>query len=509
MLNRRLQRGNVAPFMILATGGLLLASAYAIDLTRMTGNASQLKRATDAAALAIGRANADGDENVTKDPVGFATAYVRQNLGMDAQLLDNLGEVTVEEGRSDDSNPTYRVTATSRHDPQVSGNASQDLTVHSTAELISKPLEVALAIDSSEIENAMTIGVNSKLHTDAARYFLDRLFGTDANGQPRETKENLRVALVPFSQEVNLYDPQYSRANQPRLTDWTAPGALRPEDYGTTLLQQYGFFKRYGDLRNPQYPDRRARRQAFFRGTNTNRSYEWIPSPAESKMQLVAGMIVSSNENMRAVVSERRFFSLTASNDDGVENTVETDTSIPNAPLLPLEAERSKLDERLDEIRGDWYLQVMPGLVWAGSALSPNWRGSGGWGDNTYPLDFNPDGSGPNRKAIVLLLNWNAGIATENQNQNLQDFLNICQSFSDNGIEFHAVVQATTELTAVPPGIDPVSIAADWLTPCTNGGKRLHVIAGSSSDTTSDFQAAVDSIANELKSQANRVLLVE
>ncbi|GFM81760.1 hypothetical protein PSCICN_24520 [Pseudomonas cichorii] len=509
MLNRRLQRGNVAPFMILATGGLLLASAYAIDVTRMTGNASQLKRATDAAALAVGRANADGDENVSKDPTGFATAYVRQNLGMDAQLLDNLGEVTVEEGRSADSNPTYRVTATSRHDPQVSGNASQDLTVHSTAELISKPLEVALAIDSSEIENAMTIGVNSKLHTDAARYFLDRLFGTDSSGQPRETKENLRVALVPFSQEVNVYDPQYSRANQPRLTEWSAPGALTPPDYGNVLLHQYGFFKRYGDLRNPQFPDRRARRLAFYRGTNTNESYDWIPSPAQSKMQVVAGMIISSNENMRAVVSERRFFTLSATNDDGVENLVDTDASIPNAPLLPLEADRSALDGRLDEIRGDWYLQVMPGLFWAGSALSPNWRGSGGWGDNTYPLDFNPDGSGPNRKAIVLLLNWNSGIATEDQNQSIQDFLDICQSFSDNGVEFHAVVRATTPLTSVPGGTSPVSIASDWLTPCTDGGKRLHVIEGNSSDTPGDLRTAFDSIANELKSQANRVLLVE
>ncbi|WP_095067659.1 TadE/TadG family type IV pilus assembly protein [Pseudomonas sp. Irchel 3A18] len=508
MLNRRLQRGNVAPFMILATGGLLLASAYAIDVTRMTGNASQLKRATDAAALAVGRANADGDENVSKDPTGFATAYVRQNLGMDAQLLDNLGEVTVEEGRSADSNPTYRVTATSRHDPQVSGNASQDLTVHSTAELISKPLEVALAIDSSVNFASIFSGISpdAQLHMDATEHFLGELFGQDSNGNTREEKENLRVAIIPFSNDVNLYDPDHSRNSQPRLKEWTTPDALTTED-PIPSLRTRGFYRQYGDLSNIMFPDRRARRQSFYRGDNyRDKTYDWIASPAESRMRLNANMMYLNPEDNRPVVSERRMFSLSTVDADGADQTIMTDHTIPNAPLLPLEASRSKIETRVREIRGDWQIHPLPGLVWAGSTLSPNWRGGNGWGDSTYPLDFNADGSGPNRKAIVLLMNWNAGSAWREEKETLRNYLDTCQSFSDNGIVFYAVVRNTTDINS--PGGHYVT-PADWLNPCTGGGQRLHVIEGNSSDTPGDLKAAFDSIANELKSQANRVLLVE
>ncbi len=79
--SRAAQEGAVAPFMVLALVGGLLAAGFAIDVLRMTGDAGQLKRATDAAALALGREYIRNSKDF--DTVGptLAGDYVRANLG--------------------------------------------------------------------------------------------------------------------------------------------------------------------------------------------------------------------------------------------------------------------------------------------------------------------------------------------------------------------------------------------------------------------------------------------
>ena len=93
MTSRHRQRGSVAPFMVLALGGALLATAYSIETSRMSNGAAQLKRATDAAALAVTMAYAS-DQNT--DVQALAERYVQANLGLDNEYLSHELNVAVE-----------------------------------------------------------------------------------------------------------------------------------------------------------------------------------------------------------------------------------------------------------------------------------------------------------------------------------------------------------------------------------------------------------------------------
>ena len=98
------EHGGVAPFMVLAIGGALLATAYAIDLARMTNNAAQIKRATDAAAIAIGNQLLMDSRSTPEQLSKMAWGYVQNNLGMDSDLFEQISQPTPNDTACDCAN---------------------------------------------------------------------------------------------------------------------------------------------------------------------------------------------------------------------------------------------------------------------------------------------------------------------------------------------------------------------------------------------------------------------
>ncbi|HEY0201334.1 MAG TPA: hypothetical protein VGC24_06550 [Burkholderiaceae bacterium] len=115
------QRGGAIVLLLLLIGAITALAAFASDSVRMTADAAQLKRATDAAAMAGAMARAK-DRDV--DIQTIAARYVAANLGMDTAQLDSQLQVTASAITQDDS-PGSRVTASFPAASRLSGTESQ------------------------------------------------------------------------------------------------------------------------------------------------------------------------------------------------------------------------------------------------------------------------------------------------------------------------------------------------------------------------------------------------
>lgn len=147
----REQHGGVAPFMVLAIGGALLATAYAVDLSRMTNNAGQVKRATDAAAIAIGNQQLMDSRTTAAELKKIAWGYVQNNLGMDSDLFEQLeyDSLTVSSAGGGDAPVTLRMEVSLHAQAFLIGGERRQQQVHSTVEVVSRPTEVALILPTT------------------------------------------------------------------------------------------------------------------------------------------------------------------------------------------------------------------------------------------------------------------------------------------------------------------------------------------------------------------------
>ncbi len=503
------QRGAIAPFAILMMAGILLTAAYVQDTVRMDANSRQLKRATDAAAMALGKEwlkqNAGFDE--VRDQM--ASEYIHANLGLDTALALTLEEVTVTESNRK-NNPAFTVSARFTARGDLTGFGHHSIAISSTAEVISTSQEIALVLDSSmTLVSSLGLNTDAQLHADAVLHFVDQLFGQDDQGTVNRERENLYISVVPFSNGVNLYDDDKPISGQTRLTQWTLPGALRPDEDHYRLGSR-GFYDRYGDLTNLVYPDRRAKRQGFYRGTdNLNRRWVWEPSPAEQPFRLLARMTDTNAEANRPLASESRYFTLstTGSGEFGGLQTISTDVGLPNTPVLPLTSSYSDIIDRVQRIKGDWEIWPMPGILWGGSTLSPSWRGEGGWGDSVLPKDYTQDSSGEiHNKSLVLFMEWFDGFAWDHIDT-AEDYINVCRHFEEQGIVFYAIVRVLQpgDLDKAQGGSDVAPSA--WLEPCTGGGERLQVI--STSADLEQLEDAFDAVYDDMTYSNAYVRLID
>lgn len=97
------ETGAGTAFYVLGTTmALLVSAAFIVDTSTATGDATQIKRATDAAALAVAhQATINGDEYDPEQIKELAYQYVKNNLGLNNALDNKLAreDVTVTEGR--------------------------------------------------------------------------------------------------------------------------------------------------------------------------------------------------------------------------------------------------------------------------------------------------------------------------------------------------------------------------------------------------------------------------
>lgn len=519
--------------MVLALGGALLATAYAIDTSRMTNSASQVKRATDAAALAIGQERLLSGDKSEEEFKNLAYGYVINNLGLDSTLAERIDEdsLALSQQKDDQGRTRYKVEVTFPADAELLGAESQLIQVHSTVEVQPSALEVALTLPNSVSESAANLAVLRRL----GKRFAEKLV---------KDREDAWLALVPYSQSVNV-SPDYtnpqsrapqgpSAAHAQRLSNWASASALRPVEL--TSLFRTG----YRGLDDRRIPDRRANLLCMYRGLNRGENYHWddapggqfgiyyrhdLPengSPGANPISWVGpvpldGQATGTN-HIRWMVADR---------------------GCPSAPLLPLTNDMNKIEERLDQMATRFNTNYAIAMGWSAMALAPAFRGANGWNlADDLPKDFKDDG-GDSYKAIVMLVNttgerwfdsdgYNAYVGqaidgetgTDGENVSLRTrrFAQLCDSFRERKLRFFMIAVGQDEIANNDLGaegtIDGASdfrrFAGPGLARCAEKAGDITYIPGF------DFVAAegriqelLDRILDDIRQQGSYVRLVE
>jgi Flp pilus assembly protein TadG len=498
---RSRQRGSAALLLLLLLTGLVALAAFNSDSTRMSADAAQLKRATDAAALACAAALVE-DENA--DLQQIAERYVRANLGMDDEQTGNALHITVTLGKND-GDSTVRVQADFSAQALLNDAGPQQVSVASTAAARQKSLEVALALPNTLNENSAELAVLRRLGKGFARELIGE-------------RDNTFLALVPYSQSVNVYDAQ----NTGRIRNWASSGALNPVEL--TSLFRSG----YGSLADRRMPDRRANLLCVYRGLNRGENYHWEQSPS-GQFQIYYRHDLPSNDLVYGI--EPYEISWTGPNPDfgqatGVNDTryLIADRGCPHAPLLPLSNDLAAIDARLEQMRSRFNTNYAIALGWSAMALAPSFRGGNGWGlQDDLPHDFDEDSS-DHVKAIVFVVkstgqrwfdsdSYNSYVGKKIDGDNdsgssndsliTQRFRNLCTSLRARDIKVFLIVTGSDEAEDENGNITSASYFRQV------AGPGLNVCAERNADQTylkgSDFAASEGQIEDRLQEISSRL----
>ncbi|GKW16362.1 hypothetical protein PEC301937_23110 [Pectobacterium carotovorum subsp. carotovorum] len=508
------EKGAGTGFYVLGAMALLVTAAFIVDTSTATGDATQIKRATDAAALAVGHQATINSEEYTQEEINaLAYEYVKNNLGMNKILSDKLvpGDVSVTEGQSSATRKTYTVNVAFETKPSLLSLGARKQEVYSTSEVVNRPTEVAFVMP---VTGDMSEGDIRSLKS-VSRAFVERMLGS-ADGK----RDNLWLSLVPYSQSVSVYDAEDAN----RIRRWAAPGALNPPELRSLFAS--GVVSSLADRR---FPDRRANLLCMYRGLGREENFFWDEPPV-GQFKIYYRHDLPQNGSPGAPPISWRGPNPDFDDTDAVDTRwIVADKGCPNAALMPLTNDENRLNQRIDQFSARFNVNYAIGMSWAGAALSPNMRGSDGWGDATLPLDFNLDGNGDGQKVIVMMANtignW---FDTDSYNFNrnefrgetgndtartfaAQRFRDLCSSFRARNIKFYFV--------GIRPG-DPEDFgrnlfdaeATPGLLICTEGEKRMSFIdgAGFGAEGVEDqLIRRLDRIAGQIETEGGYVRLVE
>ncbi|MDG0800028.1 pilus assembly protein TadG-related protein [Pectobacterium polaris] len=508
------EKGAGTGFYALGAMALLVTAAFIVDTSTATGDATQIKRATDAAALAVAhQATINGEEYSQEETNKLAYDYVKNNLGMNNALSEKLvvGDVAVTEGRNSETRKTYTVTVAFETKPSLLNLGTRKQEVYSTAEVINRPTEIAFVMPvTGDMSDADIRSLKS-----VSRSFVERMLSS-ADGK----RDNLWLSLVPYSQSVSVYDAEDAN----RIRRWASPGALNPPELRSLFAS--GVVSSMADRR---FPDRRANLLCMYRGLGREENFFWDEPPV-GQFQIYYRHDLPQNGSPGAPPISWRGPNPDFDDNNAVDTRwIVADKGCPNAALMPLTNEENRLNQRIEQFSARFNVNYAIAMSWAGAALSPNMRGSDGWGDSTLPLDFNLDGNGDGQKVIVMMANtvgdW---FDTDSYNFNrnafsgqtgsdpartfaAQRFRDLCSSFRARNIKFYFV--------GIRPG-DPEDFgrnlfdaeATPGLLVCTEGEKRMSFIdgAGFGAEGVEDqLIRRLDRIAGQIETEGGYVRLVE
>ena len=182
------QSGNMAAAVAVVALPLMMAGGAAVDYGNWVSVQARLQAATDAAALAAGREINLSDEELER----VATDYFHSNFGKPKNT--GTPQVTMTITDNGKLRIDSKVTV-GNYLMKVVGKDDQVIVATSEVNKESTGLEVALVFD-----NTGSMASQSRLSTlkVAANDFVEILFG------PRSEADSLKVAVVPFSQFVNV-----------------------------------------------------------------------------------------------------------------------------------------------------------------------------------------------------------------------------------------------------------------------------------------------------------------
>lgn len=524
------ENGGMAPFMVLGIAGVMFAGAYAFDATRMTTSAAQIKRATDAAAMAVAMAAAENSGLDTAALRQMAETYVQNNLGMDAALdSDNIRNVTVSVAASG-MGRTYTVGAQMRSVSALVNAGTTWIDVASVAYAESPKTELAIVVpEQGEVSRA-----ERQLLVDELDTFLDTLFGDAAD----DTRKNLRVAVVPYGQHgvnvVKINSNLVPLARGERLIRWVQRSSYQadPESIGRVFPWATSTPRITGGHASASVPDARANRLCLHHVDQRDNYFPWRGGALRA-FNLDYKMDQTNDGHYRHPwpTGNPLIIRLFTNNDPNQFHRLVKDIHCPDTPLLPLEASKAKIKQQLSNVvsasrvidrdGGDAGANVsyVPGLVWAGRALSEDMRGQAGWEDSDYPLDFGTGGD--SKKYFIMFAKLvPQGFVSGATNEAITDFSTgaelrnlrrgvetLCQEFLEAGITGYFI-----GLNQAPKGD---SIFSQTIKPgvqvCTDGDDRYAFAPGATlagESARAFLRDKLETIASEILESGSKVRLI-
>lgn len=516
--------GGIAPFMALGLAGLMMAGAFAVDATRMSTSAAQLKRATDAAAMAVGQQKLADYRVPVNQLRRTAIEFVRQNLGMDSELSRYVDDaaITVTQGQSSSSGAdTFEVSIDYLARQVLLGGESAPVSVSSTVEVYARPAEVSLILPNTLIETDGDLAALRRLGKRFARDLIGQ-DGGQSNGE-------IWLSLVPYSQAVNVYDAQDTN----RLQRWIRPGALTPVELRSLFRSGNA-----SSLADPRIPDRVANLLCMYRGMRVGQNYFWDQPPGGFGVYYREDLIENGSPGAPPIswIGPHPMFGRATGVDD--VRWMVADVGCPHAPLLSLTDDLDKIDARLDMMSARFTANYAIAMGWAAASLSPSMRGNAGWGDSKLPLDFNPDDGVGNTKTIVMLLNTNsswfdtdlynwggyndvsigggepqAGSVTDLLPTSARRFVELCNSFRARNIKAHFIVvspdMSSSEDLEDFGRTQLGRVAMPGFRVCAQNGGSIK-IAGTENfvQSESEIQSILEDVAGDIRSKSSFVRLV-
>lgn len=506
------QHGGIAPFVALGLAGVMFAGAYVVDATRMTTSAAQLKRATDAAAMAVAMDSMEQSGQSAQQLNQLAEQYVRSNLGMDSRLNSQIEDIQVATGRSG-IGWTYRVSLQLNPVSPLLGAVSEPIHVHSTAYAEMPKTEIALVLPGPEGNNFRS---NSRALAEIINEFVDEMFV----GAVADTKPNLRIGVVPYGVGVNVSLGQKRRATPlrvERLRKWVSTRYLKsPPANVFTPNPEVIYFDwrdttpRVDGFDHPLIPDNRVNKLCITDEREVPNRFYWRDSAIEA-FRLNNPVIFHSPEN--PYIRMNRI---------GEPHYLLNTKNCPEAIVLPLEESREKIKKAVMD-NTDYQIGNVnygSGLVWAGRVLSPDMRGDAGWGDDVYPLDFEES------KKYIIMLAVDAGYGSDDvqkaagspytESNAISRFSALCQEYTENNIETNLIVfyegssdQREEEAREDTPFYQTIG---NPMKLCTNGDERISYVNGSSfsSDKVREIlRQKLKNIADDILKTSNQVRLID
>jgi hypothetical protein len=476
------QSGSVMPFPVLVFAGALTVVAYSLDTTRTVDSLSQVKRATDSAAMAVGyKEIANMNQDDVDDLNVLARGYIQSNLGLDGALENqvDLNSIRVVKSQGNTGAVTYEVSVQVTTEAPELGVAATQKTVSSTVEVKTRPTEVALMLPNTVAENASDIAALRRLGNKFARQFIN---GDDQGNREAGVDQRRWLALIPYSQAVNVYDEKDSQ----RIDRWAA-GNLTPAE-----LRSLFRTGKVNSLADPRFPDRIAHLLCLYRGLGQGENFFWDSPPTGQYGVYYRHDLPQNGSPGATPISWRGPNPYLWPDSVAIDQRwIVADKGCPNAPLLPLTNDLDKIDQRLDEMSVRFNVNYAIAMGWAAASLSPRMRGQIGWGDSELPLDFSANDQ--NYKAIIMLANT-TGDWFDTDRYNFyrdellgqsgtevardfakQRFIDLCRSFRRRNLHFYFI--------GVRPG-DPAEfgrvlfdrIAGPGIQICTQGRDNMHFI---------------------------------
>ena len=491
-LNRR---GSVGIVAAIAGVMLLCLGGTAIDLERMWLVRGRLQTSLDAAGLAAARTYAASNCTTTcTNPNAAALFWADFGRNNDINATGGTGfmSATATTPVFTPVDPTHNKITASATVPTImlgllsfyagiNPTPQVTMTVSTVALRNGTGLELALVLDTTRsmgFTDSSTGGTKLASLQSAVQAMMSSLYGTDINGNPNDTLQNLWVSVVPFATAVNVGSSH---------TNWLSnysPSSFGNYNWGGCLEARAAPYDQSEDnpYTQPFAPYLFASTYNQWGSSNTNSSLNGQPNCNYYGYNNVYGrgyaphysnyVCEGDNDWGAPNVSANAAYTSSTSPPSTNDSTFNfgPNNGCGTATVLPLTASRTAVMNAVNGLTTFHSLGTIIGLgMQAGwFTLSPSW--SGLWGTANSPLPYNTPAM---QKAVVLVSDggstWGYDPIYAPMTQRIDAFYMPYGRLNENrlGISFTTSSDLYSDEVATANTAD-VELSRRWVATCSN-----------------------------------------